>query len=512
MKKILFLFALVISITSQVAQAQAPLLKVGEKPTTLDKSAVLEVQSTNKGFLPPRMTTSERDEIANPAIGLLIYNTTNKSVEWFDGTSWYALRGFVDNVSNPTSYPLNYVGTKAIVRDVVSPTGQVWMDRNLGSSKLAGSSSDTDAYGDYFQWGRFGDGHQIATSTTVATQSTSTSPGQSFITQSGTTANWLSTSNTSLWQGSSGLNNPCPVGYKVPTFNEIKAEFDLFTTKNVVGAFESVLKIAPSGNRNADGSLGNQGVFPIFWTSTIGASGRPTRIYVGVNTTTVQSDDLFGATFGFSVRCIKEVYPASYTAGTKSKVEEVTGAAGKIWMDRNLGASKVALSSTYTDAYGDYFQWGRAGDGHQVSNSTTTTTQSTGDTPANGSFITGASNGNWRSTANNNLWQGVNGINSPCPKGFRVPTLTELQNEFNLFPTANSNGALNSPLKLPLAGSRSNTGSLGALGSWVILWSSTIDATTGRPRRIYVGPSTAPGNDADYGAVWGFSVRCIKDL
>lgn len=37
---------------------------------------------------------------------------------------------------------------------------------------------------------------------------------------------------------------------------------------------------------------------------------------------------------------------------------------GKVWMDRNLGASQVATSSTDANSYGDLYQWGRAKDGH----------------------------------------------------------------------------------------------------------------------------------------------------
>lgn len=53
-----------------------------------DPSAMLDVNSTNKGFLPPRMTTSERNAIAQPEEGLIIYNKTTKRPNYFDGTVW----------------------------------------------------------------------------------------------------------------------------------------------------------------------------------------------------------------------------------------------------------------------------------------------------------------------------------------------------------------------------------------------------------------------------------------
>lgn len=55
-------------------------------------SAKLEVQSANQGLLIPRLTVQERNSIASPAKGLQVYNTTDNSLDFFDGTSW--LRSF----------------------------------------------------------------------------------------------------------------------------------------------------------------------------------------------------------------------------------------------------------------------------------------------------------------------------------------------------------------------------------------------------------------------------------
>ena len=63
-------------------------VKVGENPNTINPSAGLEIEYTNKGFLPPRMTTAQRDAIQNPAEGLQIYNTTTKCVEVFIAPNW----------------------------------------------------------------------------------------------------------------------------------------------------------------------------------------------------------------------------------------------------------------------------------------------------------------------------------------------------------------------------------------------------------------------------------------
>jgi|694.fasta_scaffold12227_3 hypothetical protein len=56
--------------------------------TTIDASAIFQVNSTTKGFLPPRMTTTQRDAIVSPATGLRIYNTTTNTNDTYNGTVW----------------------------------------------------------------------------------------------------------------------------------------------------------------------------------------------------------------------------------------------------------------------------------------------------------------------------------------------------------------------------------------------------------------------------------------
>lgn len=64
---------------------------IGINTTSPSNSAILDVFSTNKGFLPPRLTTSQRDAIDSPSLGLIIYNLTNNCIEVFRGTGWFNL-------------------------------------------------------------------------------------------------------------------------------------------------------------------------------------------------------------------------------------------------------------------------------------------------------------------------------------------------------------------------------------------------------------------------------------
>lgn len=67
-----------------------PSSSVGIGTFTPDSSAELEIVSTTRGLLPPRMTTTQRNAISSPATGLIIYNTTTTKLECYDGSTWQA--------------------------------------------------------------------------------------------------------------------------------------------------------------------------------------------------------------------------------------------------------------------------------------------------------------------------------------------------------------------------------------------------------------------------------------
>ena len=193
-------------------------------------------------------------------------------------------------------------------------------------------------------------------------------------------------------------------------------------------------------------------------------------------------------------------------SGGAAVVDVTNPATGKTWMDRNLGASQQATSSTHSQAYGDLYQWGRFSDGHQCRGSDTKSATSATDNPAHGDYIT--SNSDWRSPQNDNLWQGVYGLNNPCPNGYRLPNQTELNNEHLSWSSHDSAGAYASPLKLSLAGYRYRlNGLLSSVSSIGFYWSSSIDGI--RVRRLYISSSDAIM--FSYYRAAGGSVRCIKD-
>jgi uncharacterized protein (TIGR02145 family) len=182
---------------------------------------------------------------------------------------------------------------------------------------------------------------------------------------------------------------------------------------------------------------------------------------------------------------------------------------GQTWMDRNLGASRAALNPDDESAYGDLYQWGRAADGHQKRNSPTTTSQSNSDQPEHGDFILASDSPyDWRRPQNAYLWQGVSGVNNPCPSGYRLPTAAEWRAEQQSWSSNNNTGANVSPLKLPLAGNRdSSSGSIFNVGSGGYYWARTVAGSD--VRRLYFSSRNA--NVGSFYRALGLSVRCIKD-
>jgi uncharacterized protein (TIGR02145 family) len=634
------------------------------------------------------------------------------------------------NAGGP-AYPAGTVHctpTPTAVIEVINPTtGRTWMDRNLGASRVAISSTDAEAYGDLYQWGRRADGHQCRNSGTTSVLSSTDQPAHGkFILEPGLTYDWQNPRNDNLWQGVNGVNNPCPIGYRLPTVTELDAERVSWSSQNSAGAFATPLKLPVAGYRSlSDGSLNDSGSNGpgLYWCSTAGgtlinnlffdggdsrmsggyrahgfsvrclkeaalvpgsitmlnciastptgtltqgveasgvsstvpysggnggahtgqtvastgvngltatlsagsfANGAGTLVYTitgtpansgtasfvlniggqactltritnapagiiatlncagdtptrtltqGVGATgvsssipytggnggmhtgqTVPSTGVTGLTatlasssfangagtlvytirgtpassgianFALNIggqnctltRLVNAAGPA-YPAGTvhctptpTAVVEVLNPTTGKTWMDRNLGATRAATSSTDADAYGDLYLWGRRADGHQCRNSATTATVSSTAQPAHGNFITTPNSPpwDWLIPQNNNLWQGQNGINNPCPIGYKIPTEAELNAERTRWVSQNNTGAFASPLKFTISGARFNDGSLQWAGTYGYYWTSTLTEFN-NPILLYFGPGGAIMNNLTRNS--GYSVRCLKN-
>ena len=189
---------------------------------------------------------------------------------------------------------------------VVSPyTGKVWLDRNLGAARVCESFNDIACYGDYYQWGRNFDGHQDSISNTTNTLATDVnSAGDSFIKNeiswtledsdgSIRSANWSKTDGSSV----------CPVGFRVPTIEELEAENISRGVTNSATAFTNFLKLPLAGYRiDYLGNLLYQGSLGIVWSSS--ASGSYSHC-VGFGSDNV-NECSYGRANGFTVRCLRD--------------------------------------------------------------------------------------------------------------------------------------------------------------------------------------------------------------
>lgn len=114
-----------------------------------DASAMLDVKSTTKGFLPPRLTQQQRTAIPGAATGLLVYQTDGSAgYYFFDGTSWVQLNAGTTE-STPAGIIQQFGGTSAptgyLICDgsAVSRTNYSSLFTAIGTSYGAGDGSTT---------------------------------------------------------------------------------------------------------------------------------------------------------------------------------------------------------------------------------------------------------------------------------------------------------------------------------------------------------------------------------
>src|SRR5579863_1551536 len=67
---------------------QRMVVNVGSDPVTTSPSAILQVNGTNGGILPPRLTTTQKNAIPSPMPGTTVYDTTLNQMSYWNGTSW----------------------------------------------------------------------------------------------------------------------------------------------------------------------------------------------------------------------------------------------------------------------------------------------------------------------------------------------------------------------------------------------------------------------------------------
>ena len=163
-----------------------------------DNSAMLDVKSTTRGFLPPRMTTLEMNAILSPATGLLVYNTTVNSLYWFDGSAWKRINDpYTETDPIFISHPASGITTgnitnwnTAYANRILSASGTLPLSLSIAGNQLSGSivpaNSITNGYLTSTDWNNFN--NKVSSQWVTSGQNISYSNGKVGIGSSAPTA------------------------------------------------------------------------------------------------------------------------------------------------------------------------------------------------------------------------------------------------------------------------------------------------------------------------------------
>jgi uncharacterized protein (TIGR02145 family) len=213
-----------------------------------------------------------------------------------------------------------YKGQAVAYKTVRALDGKIWLQQNLGSPQVAFGSLDRASIGDYFQWGRWDDGHQRPNSPTITGGPSLMNPSHiasgnmNFIKGTTTTNKWWSVGGlaTDTWSGTAATatngKDPCVAlgaGWRLPTaaeWNNIAMLEDMFGTMN---AYQTNLKLPASGYRlGYDGMVFQNGDNGHYWTSTA-AGNSLAKVFT-------YDDNSYDATTisqqrsqGYTCRCVK---------------------------------------------------------------------------------------------------------------------------------------------------------------------------------------------------------------
>ncbi len=313
-------FIIIILITISI-NINAQVLIDADGTATLESSAILDVQSNDKGFLPPQLSWPEMQAIVTPAEGLIVYNTTANCMYVYNGTRWYVIE--YCNCGNVTDVDGNYYETVQIGT-------QCWMAENLKTTNYANGSSISGVYDD----------------------------GATYFENYGKVYTWAAVMGGSASSNlnPSGVQGVCPDGWHMPSdaeFLELENRIcedlghpncnTIFNGTNTgwLGHIESQggsearamkeynalwngnstnvnagynnstdpsgFNALPGGSRHSSGTYGSVGSTTYFWTTTQNISNTLNAYFRGLyyNGSKINRFDM-QKTYGLSVRCIRD--------------------------------------------------------------------------------------------------------------------------------------------------------------------------------------------------------------
>jgi hypothetical protein len=295
MNKSVFFIALLLLIGSKLF-AQVSINTDNSLP---NNSAMLDVKSTTKGMLVPRMTQAQILAISNPANGLQVFCTTDNKFYVYvaNSVTWKEILYGTGTISQPftcgSSLTINHVAgvvapvsktvTYGTVTNIPGETSKCWITSNLGSSHQATAVDDaTEASaGWYWQFNRKqGYKHDGTTRT----------PNTTWISSIYETSDWITG------------NDPCNIelgaSWRIPTYTEWYNVNNAWTDP-----WNSGLKLHEAGYLYPnDGSLYYRGSYGYYWSSNQYDASYSHFLYFDVGSLGMYYDL---KAYGFSVRCVR---------------------------------------------------------------------------------------------------------------------------------------------------------------------------------------------------------------
>ncbi|MCB2219869.1 MAG: hypothetical protein KQI35_05680 [Bacteroidetes bacterium] len=287
-------------------------MSIKDDPSSADPSAILDVSSSTKGMLIPRMTTEQISNVSNPADGLQVYNTTDGKLYIFvaSANGWKEVSYGINTIYQQT---FTSCGDDLIdIRDgqsyaTVDINGQCWFAENLnygtmistGSYQnnngtpekycLNNSSSFCDNLGGLYQWNEM-------------MNYNSTAGGQGLCPNGWhvpTDAEWYAMENFV----DPSINNPNATGWRGNTGGKMLKSTQTGSPYNWTsnpGTDDYGFTVRPGGYRNTSGYSSGTSTNATFWTST---QGCDREFYYGYNS--ILRYTTANGALGLSVRCIK---------------------------------------------------------------------------------------------------------------------------------------------------------------------------------------------------------------
>jgi hypothetical protein len=368
-KAIILLVTFFIAFTNFTAQGQS--MGISSTSITPDASSILELRTTSKGLLTPRMTTTQRDAISSPATGLVIYNTSTNQFNFYNGTIWTALAtgsSAVNSVTGTTNrisiggtstdptidISSNYVGQTSITT-LGTITAGIWNGSALTSTYLPSATVYNN---------------QANTYNAGMKQSFQANASNAAINIAGISSDPSSLSNGDIWHNSTANNLKYRANGTTRTIANLD-EVQTFTNKDLSSATNT---------------------FPTFNQNTTGTASKATNL-VGGNSTT-----LLGSIPYQSNTDATTMLSPNTTSTKKFLTQTGTGTNGAVPSWSVLSSSDVGLGNVENTALSTW-----------VGSTNLTTLGTIGSGTWNGSLInptyggTGVNNGTKTITLGGNL-------------------------------------------------------------------------------------------------------------